>query len=127
MTRRHTGDETWNRILNWTNHQKSERLAAHILASDGFSYINPSHPLGGQDNLKDIVCTKNNKKWIAAAYFPNGKKTFSQIKSKFSDDIKGVKKNDVSGFIFVVNQYLTLSERDKLKKCKEADEIEIYH
>jgi hypothetical protein len=47
--RRLSEDETWNRILNWTKGQKSERLAAHILSSEGYKSIDPSHPLGGKD------------------------------------------------------------------------------
>jgi len=48
MNRRRTdGDETWNRLLSWTKGQKpSERLASHILRTDGYKSIDPSHPLG---------------------------------------------------------------------------------
>lgn len=128
MTRRQTdGDETWNRLLNWTKGQKSERIAAHILSSEGFKSIDPSHPLGGKDGLKDIVAIKDNLQWIAAAYFPRGQKSFTEIKKKFIHDIKGIKLNKVSGLAFVTNQELTLSERNELKVIGKPHRIEIFH
>src|SRR5260221_10118655 len=105
--RRLDGDETWNRLLNWSKGQKpSERLAALVLASENFNSIDPSHPLGGKDGLKDIICIKNKIKYIVGTYFPRGQHTFNKIKNKFLDDIKGVAKNKASGFIFVTNQEL---------------------
>ena len=127
MKRRTDGDETWNRLLNWTKGQKSERLAAHILSSDGFKSIDPSHPLGGKDGLKDIISMKDNLQWIAAAYFPRGQKNFTEIKKKFISDIKGIKKNKVSGLAFVTNQELTLRERKELKDIGKPYTIEIFH
>lgn len=128
MTQRQTdGDETWNRLLNWTKGQKSERLAAHILSSEGFKSIDPSHPLGGKDGLKDIVAIKDNLQWIAATYFPRGQKSFSEIKKKFIGDIKGIKTNKVSGLTFITNQELTLSERKELKDIGKPHTIEIFH
>jgi hypothetical protein len=128
MTQRQTdGDETWNRLLNWSKGQKSERLAAHILSSEGFKSIDPSHPLGGKDGLKDIIAIKDNLQWIAAAYFPRGQKSFKEIKDKFIDDIKGIEKNKVSGLAFVTNQELTLGERQELKNIGKPHIIEIFH
>ena len=128
MTKRRTeGDETWNRLLNWSKGQKSERLSAHILSSDGFKSVDPSHPLGGRDGLKDIISIKDNLQWIAAAYFPRGQKNFSEINKKFTIDIKGIKKNKVSGLAFVTNQELTLRERKELKNIGKPHTIEIYH
>ena len=72
MNRRRTdGDETWNRLLNWIKGQKaSERLAIHILRAEGYRSIDPSHPLGGKDGLIDFVTSRDNIRWIGAAYFP---------------------------------------------------------
>ena len=43
-------DETWHRLREWTSGQgPSERLAAQILMEDGFTGLDPSHPLGGKD------------------------------------------------------------------------------
>jgi len=128
FTRRQDGDETWNRLLNWTKGQKSsERLAAHILSSEGFKSIDPSHPLGGKDGLKDIISFKDNLQWIAAAYFPRGQKTFAEIKKKFIADSKGIKKNNVSGLVLLTNQELTLRERKNLKDIGKPQSIEIFH
>ena len=125
--RRLSGDETWNRLLNWTKGQKSERLAAHILSSEGYKSIDPSHPLGGKDGLKDIISMKDNLQWIGAAYFPRGQKTFPEIKKKFVGDVKGIKMNKVSGLAFVTNQELTLNERKELKTIGKPHTIEIFH
>ena len=129
MNRRRTnGDETWNRLLSWTKGQKpSERLASHILRADGYKSIDPSHPLGGQDGLKDLITIKDNIKWVGAAYFPRVQKSFSEIKDKFTNDLKGIKKNKVSGMAFVTNQELSLEERRELKKLGKPNTVEIYH
>lgn len=128
MPRRTDGDETWNRLLNWTKGQKpSERLAAQILRSEGYKSIDPSHPLGGPDGVKDIVSTKDNLIWIGAAYFPRGQQSFSDISEKFSGDLKGIQKNNASALAFVTNQELTLGERKKLKEIGKPFTIEIFH
>lgn len=126
--RRTEGDETWTRLLNWTNGQKaSERLSGHILACEGFGGIDPSQPLGGSDGLRDLMCFKNNLNWIAACYFPNGKKPFSRIKSKFEHDAKSITTDGTSGFVFITNQYLTIGQRKNLETLLPATEVEIYH
>jgi hypothetical protein len=126
--RRTDGDETWCRLKEWTKGQKSaERLASHILHSDGFKSIDPSHPLGGPDGLKDLICIKDNVKWIGAAYFPRGQKPFNDIKQKFEGDLKGVETNKVNGIVFVTNQELSLSERKSLTSCGKKHKVEIYH
>lgn len=129
MTRRQLdGDETWNRLLNWTKGQKpGERLSAHILSSENFKSLDPSHPLGGKDGLKDIISTKDNIQWIAASYFPRGQKRFTEIKRKFTDDVKGVVENNVSGFAFVTNQEISLAERKQLKEIGKPHTVEIFH
>ena len=79
--RRAEGRETWHRLLEWDKGQtSSERLAAIILSSEGFKNIDPSHPLGGKDGLKDMVLSHNGCKWIGAVYFPRGQQDFSCIK-----------------------------------------------
>ena len=82
--RRTDGDETWNRLKEWVKGQKSaERLAGHILLSEGFSSIYPSHPLGGRDGGKDFLCLKEGLKWVGAVYFPRGQQSLNAIKAKF--------------------------------------------
>lgn len=126
--RRSDGDETWNRLLNWTKgHKASERLSALILRVDGYKSVDPSHPLGGKDGLKDIIAIKENIPWIGAAYFPRGQKRYQEIKGKFLNDLKGIRTNNASGLAFVTNQELTLKERSEFKNLGKPSSIEIYH
>jgi hypothetical protein len=124
-----SGDDTWRRLLEWTGGQKgSERLAAHIIRSDGFEDVDPSHPLGGADGAKDALARKAGKKWILAVYFPRGQQTYKDIKKKFKSDLRGVGKNGSDAMVFVTNQELTLSERERLRGIPPAGStVEIYH
>lgn len=116
MKRRDAGKETWHRLLEWDNDSAAaERLSALVLQLEGFK-VDPSHPRGGRDGIKDLIILKGDKKWIAAAHFPRGQKRFSEIRKKFLDDSKGVKSNEASGFVFIVNQEIKLSERKELEK-----------
>lgn len=126
--RRTDGDETWDRLRCWVKGQKSaERLASHVLDSEEFKSIDPSHPLGGRDNIKDIICIKDNSKWVGACYFPRSQQTFSTVKKKFIADCKGIEKNQVDGIVFITNQELSLSERKQLIDCNIGYKTEIYH
>ncbi len=128
MDRRKEGREAWNRLLEWEKGQTdSERLSASILSSEGFSSVDPSHPLGGPDGLKDIICLKDGIKWIAGVYFHRGKARFPAIEKKFKHDIEGVASNKVQGFIFVTNQELRLAERGKLEKVAGTIRCELFH
>lgn len=128
MSRRKGGRETWNRLINWDRGQSdSERLAAHILKSEGYSSIDPSHPLGGKDGGKDIICSKDELKMIGAVYFPRREKTFADIKNKFLNDLDGVKANGVDGIVFVTNQELTLKQRKELSDLGKESVVELYH
>src|SRR2546430_1257704 len=101
-TRSRDGRETWRRLLAWDKGQApAERLAGHILRLEGFSSVNPSHPLGGPDGLKDIVCIRDDKKWIGAAYFPREQQSLTEISKKLAGDILGVSANKVDGIAFV--------------------------
>lgn len=127
IRRRIHGEETWYRLVGWTKGQApAERLASHILHSDGYESIDPSHPLGGRDGLKDMICTKNNIEWIGACYFPRGQQSFKEVKDKFLHDLKGIEKNGVDGLAFITNQELTLSQRIELTKLTDY-EIDIFH
>lgn len=128
MERRRSGDETWFRLREWTKGSKaSERLAAHVLRAEGFESVDPSHPLGGPDGLKDVQCSKDEEIWTAASYFPQGQKTFPTIRRKFRDDLRGVDANNTAGFAFVTNQELSLGERNNLKKAAGSTRLELYH
>ena len=126
--RRSEGKETWHRLLEWDRGRaSSERLAAIILSNVGFRNIDPSHPLGGKDGLKDMVLSFNGKRWIGAVFFPRGQQRFSDIKSKFSHDLSGCEKNEVKGFVFFTNQEICLSERKILTEMNDKLDIQIYH
>ncbi|MHA4867220.1 Fic family protein [Duganella sp. PWIR1] len=98
----------------------AERLSATILHIEGFSSVDPQCPLGGPDGIKDVLCEKNNWRYVAAAYFPVSDKAFSDTKSKFISDLKGVTSNSVDGIVFLTNQSLTPGERDVLTKQADA-------
>ncbi len=126
INKRREGDETWHRLQSWTKGQKaSERLAGHILNVEGYKSINPIHPLGGADGIKDLICKKENKKYIVAVYFPRKIKSFTAIKSKLKDDQVGIKRNKADGIIFITNQELKESERKILRNMTKDSEI--YH
>lgn len=128
MSRRNEGKETWHRLLQWDSGQASaERLAALILHNEGFQNIDPSHPLGGRDGLKDMVISSKGVKWIGGVYFPRGQQDYKEIKEKFKHDLNGVKQNNASGFVFITNQELRLSERKDLSEVDTSIDIQIYH
>lgn len=122
------GRETFNRLLNWDRGQApSERLAAIILSKEGFKGVDPSHPLGGKDGLKDMALSFNGKRWIGAVYFPRGQQSFSDIKSKFTHDLSGIDANNANGLAFVTNQEIRLSERKILTEIAPKIDVQIYH
>jgi hypothetical protein len=121
-------DETWHRLRDWTNGQApSERLAAQILLSDGFTGLDPSHPLGGKDGTKDAVAEKDGKRWLMAVYFPRSQQAFKHTKRKFRDDLTGVASNKAFGLAFVTNQELRLAEREALSSAAGSVPVELYH
>ncbi len=121
-------DETWHRLRDWTQGQApSERLAAQILYHEGFTDLDPSHPLGGRDGGKDALALRNGKKYAMAVYFPRGEMSFREIKEKLEYDLKGAKANAVEGIAFVTNQEIRLAERELLRELDSSLEIETYH
>lgn len=121
-------DETWHRLLAWTNGQgPAERLAAQLLLAEGFTDLDPSHPLGGPDGGKDILCVKDGTKFVGGVYFPRGQQTFATIQSKFESDLAGAQaRPGAEAFVFVTNQELRLSERQALQS-KWADRVILFH
>lgn len=121
-------DETWHRLLDWTNGQApSERLSAQILLNEGFSDLDPSHPLGGPDRKHDAICRKCGKRWIMAVYFPRGQQDFNTIRRKFDEDFLGIEEHEADGISFVTNQELRLSERQAIKDRCGDKEVDLYH
>lgn len=128
LLRRAEGRETFYRLLEWDKGQAaSERLAALILEQGGFRDIDPSHPLGGKDGGKDMLCEFNNFKWIGAAYFPRGQQSFNEIKKKYRHDLEGVYRNEAKGIAFITNQELSLMERKILEEMDKTVDVRIYH
>jgi hypothetical protein len=120
-------DETWNRLREWPNGQgQSERLAGQVLLADGYSELDPSHPLGGKDDGKDALCCRDGKRFAVAVYFPRGRQRFAVIKKKFRDDLSAARTNNVDGLLFVTNQELRLAERQTLSDSWPKH-VEIYH
>jgi len=106
---------------------QAERLCAAILHLESFEEVDPQHPLGGPDGLKDVKYSKDGKTWIAAAYFPPKPPTFNEIQTKFDHDFCGVAANGAQAFAFFVNQPLTISERGELQSRTGGVPVEIYH
>jgi hypothetical protein len=126
MARRPGGRETWHRLEAWDEGSaKAERLAGLILRAEGFNDVDPSHPLGGPDKLKDIICKRDGRQWRAAAWFPRGAKTFPEIAKKFTHDLGEAAIANDDGFIFVCNQELTLGQRENLSALTKDPHL--YH
>ncbi len=121
-------DETWRRLREWTKGQtQSERLAHQILIHEGFSNLDPSHPLGGKDGGKDAIAIKDGRRFVMAVYFPRGQQTIAAIQSKFLGDLEGARRNSAEGIALVTNQELTLGERESIKKLGEPTDVWLYH
>jgi hypothetical protein len=119
---------TESALRDWRyGNAQAERLCAAILHLESFQDVDPQHPLGGPDGLKDVRCSKDGKTWIAAAYFPPTHPTFSEIRTKFDHDFAGVAANGVQAFAFVVNQPLSIAEREELQSRTGGVPVEIYH
>jgi hypothetical protein len=125
--------QTRNVLIIWGNKSTdAEYLAAGILSIEKFEDIDPIHPQGGPDGIKDILCKKENILHVAACYFPNNsnKIDFKALKSKFTNDLAGVKTNGAKGFIFFTNVEISERNRKKLKaiaKAKKCLICLVYH
>lgn len=120
-------DETWHRLLNWTNDQgPAERLAAQVLLADGFAGLDPSHPLGGKDRGADALAERDGLRWTMAAYFPRGQQSPKTITDKFTGDFEGVAAHHADGMAFVTNQELRLADRRNLAAAVDGP-TRIYH
>jgi len=112
-------NNTFQILLHWDKGQAaSERLSSKILDLEGYENIDPQCPLGGPDGTKDILCYKDGVSYVAGCYFPIGQNSFNDIKKKFDDDFVGVSKNKADGLVFITNQKISPSERNKLTDGK---------
>ena len=64
-------------------------MAALLLAVEGYTALDPSHPLGGRDGGKDATCRKDGRSAVMAVYFPRGQQSFKALKKKFVGDLAG--------------------------------------
>lgn len=121
-------DETWHRLLEWTDGQApSERLAAQILVHAGYVDVEPSHPLGGPDGGRDGLCRLNGERAIYAVYFPRGQQIFSTIQSKLQSDLESASKYSPARLAFVTNQELRLGERKILRELGGDVSVDVFH
>jgi hypothetical protein len=97
------------------------------LAQEGFSDLDPSHPLGGKDGGRDAIASKDGMPFTMAVHFPRGRQTFNAIRTKFDTDLAAAKRYCATGFAFVTNQELTLGQRESIKKRAAPTVVEIYH
>lgn len=95
-------------------------MCADLLALLDFDDVDPQAPLGGGDGKKDILCSKQGIKYVAAAYFPTTVKSYADVESKFLGDLKGVESNNRDGFLFFTNQHLTIGQRKKLADAAKS-------
>jgi hypothetical protein len=102
-------------------------LAAQILLYEGFTDLDPSHPLGGRDGGKDATAKRGEYSFIMAVYFARGQQSLNEIKSKFLADLSGVKRNRTDAIAFVTNQELTLGAREELESLADGTTVELYH
>lgn len=115
-------------LKDWRNGQtQAERMCGAILHADGYEDVDPQCPLGGPDGTKDLICVKDSKRMIAAAYFSTTNKTFSEIKKKFGEDTEGIQKNDAQGIVFLCNQRLSPTERKTLADAASPSSCQLYH
>jgi hypothetical protein len=122
-------DETWHRLREWTaGSTAAERLAAQILLADGYTGVDPSHPLGGPDGGKDMLCERDGLRWAAGVWFPRGERSPSDLKAKFSTDLGAAceRNPDVGAFVFVANQEIRLADRRGLLELSDI-EVELLH
>src|SRR4029434_4000363 len=117
----------WHRLRDWTYGQpQSERLAVQVLINQGFTGLDPSHPLCVKDEARDAVCIKDGKRWVIVVFFPRGQQRFPAIKRKFEADLRGARRNKADGFAFVTNQELSLKERTNLRALWPGA-LDLYH
>lgn len=75
-----SGAATEGALREWRYGQtQAERMVAGLLHLEGYEGVDPQHPLGGPDGLKDVLCRKDGALWIGAAYFPTTLTSFAAI------------------------------------------------
>lgn len=120
-------NETFRRLVDWPSGQgPAERLAAQVLYAEGYTGVDPSHPLGGPDRGKDAVAQKNGLVWAMAVSFPRGQQSFASIKSKFEEDVAKARAGGFDAIAFVTNQELRLGQRADLEQLAKMP-VDLFH
>jgi|GEM_PF-3479089 len=112
--------ETVQKLLNITDHIEFERMMCDLLSSLEYKGIDPQSP-GLADGGKDAMYySKQDKVCFAFSLRQDWKK-------KFNEDFENATKNEIefNKFVFCTNQSLPALERDKIKKLKKQNEIEV--
>lgn len=121
-------DETWHRLLEWTNGSPAaERLAGVVLSHEEYCDFDPVHPLGGPDGRSDATAFRDGRKWSVAVYFPRGPQSFGTTRAKFSHDLPGVAASGATGMVFFTNQEVTRTQREELRYAGGDIVVEVYH
>jgi len=103
---------------------KAERLCAGILGINGYVDIEPQAPIGGPDGKADILAKRDGSQYLGAVFFPSTPQSFAAIKGKFVGDRQGVARHKAAAFVFLVNQPLTIGQRQTLRQLGEpADDL----
>lgn len=109
---RSTMIDTLHRLQYWkAGSGDSERMASLILMNDGYELVEPSNPTGGKDAGKDIKCMRDGITYFVAVYFPHSPVTVSSVEKKWDGDLGKIADN--VGFIFITNQEIPVSRREK--------------
>lgn len=121
-------NETFLRLRDWSGNQEtSERLAAQIVLTGGFTDVDPGHPRGGPDGGKDGTCARHGERWVMAAYFPPAQVTAAQLKRKLRADAITAQANRAHGMAFVTNQKISVATRAALAKLIAPLPLELFH
>lgn len=114
-------------LREWrTGQTMAERLCAGVLAINDFVDLDPQAPVGGPDDRKDILAQRAGLQYVCAVFFPPTPQTFGAIRRKFLQDREGVERHGADAFVFLLNQRLSLTQRQQLLELGGPND-HLYH
>lgn len=124
-----SGDHSYRELSFWQGSGKgSERMCAQLASIEGYSSVDPTHPLGGPDGKCDAQLMLGDDRKIMAVSFSHDPVPFAETQKKFRLDCAGISENGASGIVFFCNQKLTKSDRKSLAADLPCNSTcEIYH
>lgn len=124
-----SGDRSYRALSFWLGGGKdSERMCAQLASIEGYSSVDPTHPLGGPDGKCDAQLMLGDECKIMAVSFSREPVSFAETRKKILSDCSGISKNGANGIVFFCNQKLTKNERESLSADLPSDSTcEIYH